>query len=532
MSRIFATSWMTFISLLLAVACLAQAGKGPASSGIEIRVDVSANSDSGPTQPCEVVQASSGSPVLFWSTYGEVTAGSRGELEVVGASGRCGGGAFTGPSALAAPESGRAPLVMIEASATPKWDPGPMDPGPVPVVQIILSLSSRRLTGFSADGKPLYGDPTKDLRNVRLGEEEEFIWPVFLPAPRERQILGAHEVLVRVRAALAGNPGASEYGTLEILAAAPDTEIIVDGGVAGHTGSDGSARLQNTPVGQREVRIRGASNRSVARFPTVVRGRTVVLSPQGADGAAKSPAVFSSAGTNPQGFPEFRRTRDGAVMVQIPEGEFVMGNLETEGKPQPHPVYVSSFLMDKLPVTWGQFRRFAAETGRPMPPEPYWGIQDDHPVSFVRWDEGRAYCEWAGARLPTEAEREKAARGTDGRKFPWGNEEPSPLRGVFRRDWGYEGTDSVGIRPAGASPYGLLDTGGNVWEWCQDWYDPEYYRSSLREDPMGPRTGRAHVVRGGSWDSRPSVLSASCRNWGYVGYREGDFGFRCAADLR
>src|SRR5262245_66554291 len=82
----------------------------------------------------------------------------------------------------------------------------------------------------------------------------------------------------------------------------------------------------------------------------------------------------------------------------------------------------------------------------------------------------------------------------------------------------------------GASPYGLLDTGGNMWEWCEDWYAPDYYGSSPRENPMGPRTGRAHVVRGGSWDSRPTVLSASCRNWGYVGYREGDFGFRCASD--
>jgi formylglycine-generating enzyme required for sulfatase activity len=101
---------------------------------------------------------------------------------------------------------------------------------------------------------------------------------------------------------------------------------------------------------------------------------------------------------------------------------------------------------------------------------------------------------------------------------------------VFRRDWGTEGSDAVGIRPAGASPYGILDAGGNMWEWCEDWYDPDYYRVSPLENPMGPPTGRARIVRGGSWDSRPSVLSASARNWGYVGYREGDFGFRCAAD--
>jgi formylglycine-generating enzyme required for sulfatase activity len=93
------------------------------------------------------------------------------------------------------------------------------------------------------------------------------------------------------------------------------------------------------------------------------------------------------------------------------------------------------------------------------------------------------------------------------------------------------GTDAVGMRAAGVSPYGLLDTGGNVWEWCEDWHDSAYYEASPRQDPTGPRTGVARVVRGGSWDSRPTVLSASCRNWGFVGYREGDFGFRCAADL-
>lgn len=163
-------------------------------------------------------------------------------------------------------------------------------------------------------------------------------------------------------------------------------------------------------------------------------------------------------------------------------------------------------------------------------PHPYWGIHVDHPVVFVTWEEGKAYCEWTGGRLPTEAEREKAARGTDGRKYPWGNEEPDPKCGVFRRNWGDIATDPVGAHSSGASPYGLLDMGGNVREWVADWYDDKYYEVSPQRDPKGPRTGQAHAVRGGSWDSRPDVLSASRRNWGYRGYREGDFGFRCAMD--
>jgi formylglycine-generating enzyme required for sulfatase activity len=114
--------------------------------------------------------------------------------------------------------------------------------------------------------------------------------------------------------------------------------------------------------------------------------------------------------------------------------------------------------------------------------------------------------------------------------FPWGSEPPSPERAVFGRYWGEEGNDAVGMRPAGASPYGLLDAEGNMWEFCEDWWDPDYYGSSPRKDPAGPKTGVARVVRGGSWDSRWVALSASKRNFAYTGYREGDFGFRCASD--
>jgi len=257
------------------------------------------------------------------------------------------------------------------------------------------------------------------------------------------------------------------------------------------------------------------------------RDRTVLVAP----GAPLARNGLVPIGKNEQGYEQYRRKRDGAVMVRIPEGEFLMGNLETEGRPHPHTVYVSTFLMDKTSVTWGQYEKFLEATGWPLPPdEPYWGILDDHPAVFVTWEESRAYCEWVGGRLPNEAEREKAARGTDERKYPWGDEEPNPTLATFRHNWGYEASTPVGSHLAGASPYGLLDMGGNVWEWCEDWFDPKYPEVSPRKDPRGPATGRSHVVKGGSWDSRPSVLSASSRNFGYIGYREGDFGFRCAAD--
>jgi formylglycine-generating enzyme required for sulfatase activity len=404
-----------------------------------------------------------------------------------------------------------------------------MDPGPGAAVLIALTLTSRQLSGYSPDGKPRYSAPVTDRRSTRLEPGEEY----FVPVPLDdggRKALGVQEVLLRIRAGWAGREGATEYGALTVVGATPGSEVVLDGGAVGPAGADGSLQLSTVMAGPHEIRVRRASGSTVSRGVSVVPGRTVVVATDSAGAGSPPLPSLTPAGKNAEGFLEFRRMRDGAIMIQIPEGEFRMGNLETEGAPLPHTVSVSSFLMDKLPLTVGRFKRFAAATGRPLPPDPYWGVHDDFPVAFVRWDEAKAYCEWAGGRLPTEAEREKATRGTDCRLWPWGGEPPSPERAVFRRNWGLEGNDAAGIRPAGASPYGLLDTGGNMWEFCEDWWDPDYFKSSPKQDPPGPRTGRARVVKGGSWDSRPTVLSASSRNFAYTGYREGDFGFRCAAD--
>ena len=226
------------------------------------------------------------------------------------------------------------------------------------------------------------------------------------------------------------------------------------------------------------------------------------------------------------------------AMVTVPAGEFTMGfdndpHKLKLAKPA-HTVNLPEYEIDVYEVTNGEFAMFQIESDYKA--EGTWRDfytigNEDFPVANVTWEDAKAYCEWSGARLPTEAEREKAARGTDGRKYPWGNEEPDAQRAVFRRNWGKEATAAVATHPAGASPYGLQDMGGNVWEWCSDWYDDDYYNVSPYTDPKGPSSGNAHVVRGGSWDSRPDVLSASCRSWGHRGYREGDFGFRCAMNI-
>ena len=166
--------------------------------------------------------------------------------------------------------------------------------------------------------------------------------------------------------------------------------------------------------------------------------------------------------------------RDGKVMVLIPAGEFIMGSDEFEPEMPRRKVFLPDYYIDKYPVTNADYKKYMDET-RALPPRHWGGFEipaglEDHPVHRICWYEAKAYCEWAGKRLPKEREWEKAARGTDGRRWPWGNkfDEKNSLvwdRGDFLM------TASVYAHPGGASPYGVCEMGGNVEEWCEDWYD-------------------------------------------------------------
>jgi formylglycine-generating enzyme required for sulfatase activity len=222
-------------------------------------------------------------------------------------------------------------------------------------------------------------------------------------------------------------------------------------------------------------------------------------------------------------------------MVLVPAGEFPMGSEQGDDDEQPiHRVFLDSFYLDTFEVTNGQFAKFVSV----IQSEPPWGFADqetpvvraDQPVRWVNWLEATGYCLWAGKRLPTEAEWEKAARGTDGRVYPWGNEPPTPVHAVFGLKEGAETVSPIGNRDKGMSPYGVHDLAGNLYEWVADWYDEAVYKPSPTINPRGPAAGATKVQRGGSYINSPYRLRASFRTKGDPTEHDPNVGFRCAHD--
>lgn len=298
---------------------------------------------------------------------------------------------------------------------------------------------------------------------------------------------------------------------------------------------------------------------------------------------AGAPVPMDSSGPVPTRVSE----KDGMVQVYIPAGKFLMGSTRADidivmdacsdclpewfdhEMPQ-HKVYLDAFWIDQTEVTNAMFAQFAAETGYQTDAERIgagidfrlstydWAMtkganwhhphgptssiegMENHPVVQMSGNDAEAYCAWAGRRLPTEAEWEKAARGTDGRSYPWGNEPPAGNllnfadRNLNAResdnsvDDGYVFTAPVGSYPDGASPYGVFDMAGNVWERVIDWYGDTYYADSPARNPTGPSSGEYHLIRGGSWSRMARYVRAASRYRYRQLNRSSGLGFRCA----
>ena len=230
-------------------------------------------------------------------------------------------------------------------------------------------------------------------------------------------------------------------------------------------------------------------------------------------------------------------------MCLIPAGSFWMGcnsavdnDCDSDESPY-HEVTLSGYYIDKTEVTVDDYAVCvtAGACTAPSTASSYcnWEVsgKGNHPVNCVNWSQAGEYCTWAGKRLPTEAEWEKAARGTDGRKYPWGNEDATCEYAVMDDGGNGCGTDSTwnvcSKSPAGDSPYGLCDMSGNVWEWVSDWYDSGYYTNSPASNPTGPVSGPPRVYRGGSWYSCARYVRAALRNYVDPRSRSGSLGFRC-----
>lgn len=268
-----------------------------------------------------------------------------------------------------------------------------------------------------------------------------------------------------------------------------------------------------------------------ATAPTAPRARATTAGPETATAA---PAIGWA------GEPLPARMRRGAAapvvvldtgkgleiaMVYVPPGDFLMGADDGHAAERPahaHPV-PEGYYIGRTETTWAQFRAYCRATGADEPEAPAWGARDDHPVVNVSWEEAQAFCAWAGLALPSEAQWERAARGTDGRAYPWGDDAPTADLCVASS---FSTTGPVGSAPRGVSPVGALDMAGNVWEWCADWFDSDAYARYAKGDPTPPASGEVRVNRGGGWYGNASDCRTTDRDYDEPEKRGHTIGFR------
>jgi formylglycine-generating enzyme required for sulfatase activity len=226
-------------------------------------------------------------------------------------------------------------------------------------------------------------------------------------------------------------------------------------------------------------------------------------------------------------------------MVLIPSGVFVRGTEQGGFDEQPkREIFLDAFMIDRYEVTNGQYAAFVSATGhrKSGPPSRYAKNMEkmrgvNQPVVYVSWDDAQAYCQWKGGRLPTEAEWEKAMRGTDGRLWPWGSVELPGAANWARVDDGFEVAAPVGQFKSDSSPFGVMDGAGNVIEWVEDWYQEDAYAEVPGKNPSSPEHGTFRVLRGAGYTSSGSDLRITSRSKMMPDFRDETIGFRCARSV-
>jgi eukaryotic-like serine/threonine-protein kinase len=229
--------------------------------------------------------------------------------------------------------------------------------------------------------------------------------------------------------------------------------------------------------------------------------------------------------------------KDGMVMVYVQAGKFTMGSNSYDDEKPIHKVTLHAYWIDQTEVTNALYVK-CVDAGVCQPPSSpassmrsglYYGNPEfnDYPVIHVDWNKAKTYCKWAGRRLPTEAEWEKAARGTDERTYPWGND--SPTNDLLNFNGSVGDTTQVGTYPNGASPYGAYDMAGNVWEWVSSMYQPYPYSATDGREDLSANGSR--VLRGGAWDHNDYLVRSVSRGGYKPSYDSGYVGFRCASNV-
>lgn len=327
--------------------------------------------------------------------------------------------------------------------------------------------------------------------------------------------------------------------------------------------STGALAVETLTITARQAVVRAGPDGKSAILTTVPQGATLALIEAGSGGWYRVLLDDGREGWVAQGAARVKAERgivgrDGAPMVLVPAGTFTMGSNDgaADEKP-PHRVELEAFYIDTYEVTNARFQQFVQATQHRTTAEHEgaggtWRTPrgagstlkglEQHPVVLVDQADAKAYCAWAGKRLPTEAVWEKAARGTDGRRYPWGETFDGKRLNFcdskcefFWKDKavndGFQYTAPVGSYEGGKSPYGAYDMAGNVWEWVADFYDEKCYEKGPSKDPKGPISGDYVVVHGGGWNNSGLIVRAPVRNYSAPASRHDGVGFRCAMNL-
>jgi len=396
-------------------------------------------------------------------------------------------------------------------------------------IKLVSSASFATLTIRTKSGVNVFlnGKKLDQLENLRL-EPSIVVLRAELPkaAPLEQRV-----TLRKGETQTVELTPVVPVGTIQVAVAPFDAAVELRGDGGEYYTATGAKIFADVPVGKYTLKVSMAGYTTQEETQLLRVGekinrsitlqKTIVSTPRSGSTAPASGGVWR----DPKTAHEF---------VLVKGGTFEMGDVFGEGKNDEkpvHPVTVDDYYLGKTEVTVGQYRAFCQTTGRSMPNAPSWGWQEDHPIVNVSWNDAVAYSQWAGYRLPTEAEWEYAAReGGSKVRFGNGKDVADPAEMNFDGSSQYKKSYSVvGVYRAkttavgsfSANALGLADMSGNVWEWCSDRYGSDYYGQSPRSNPTGPTSGTIRVLRGGSWDSNPNNCRTANRNGDTPGYLNG-----------